>query len=245
MREFIEAIVGEEKLNFRYKDYNSLFVKQDYDSYYLFYFLDDRSQLITLQKEAVEIFSSIKGDKELYKPDMDKNTTCIFFLHVTEQEYYEIGENGEISELSKIICLVEEDLNYFKKNVFLYTDNMEKFAQRNKGKFESICDEYFTEHYFERYKESCRNSFEYDFLINLFIKIPFLSFYGYQPVEQKVYQTMEAFIKQKCREAEINQNYIEKISDKIESLDNEQELFEWVDVLLQEDLKEGTVEDEN
>lgn len=245
MREFIEAIVGEEKLNFRYKDYNSLFVKQDYDSYYLFYFLDDRSQLITLQKEAVEIFNSIKGDKELYKPDMDKNTTCIFFLHVTEQEYYEIGENGEISELSKIICLVEEDLNYFKKNVFLYTDNMEKFAQRNKGKFESICDEYFTEHYFERYKESCRNSFEYDFLINLFIKIPFLSFYGYQPVEQKEYQTMEAFIEQKCREAEINQNYIEKISDKIEALDNEQELFEWVDVLLQKDLKEGTVEDEN
>ena len=82
-------------------------------------------------------------------------------------------------------------------------------------------------------------------MINLFIKIPFLSFYGYQPVEQKEYQTMEAFIEQKCREAEINQNYIEKISDKIEALDNEQELFEWVDVLLQEDLKEGTVEDEN
>lgn len=99
MREFIEALVGDKKLDFRYKDYDSIFVKQDYDSYYLFYFLEDKSQLIILQKETVEIFNSIKSNKELYKPDMDKNTTCIFFLPVTEQEYYEIGENGEISVL--------------------------------------------------------------------------------------------------------------------------------------------------
>lgn len=246
MREFIEAIVGDNKLDFNYKDYDSLFVKQDYDSYYLFYFLEDRNQLITLQKETIEIFDAIKGDKKLYKPDMDKNTTCIFFLHVTEQEYYEIGESGEISELSKMICLVEEDLNYFKKNVFLYTDKMEKFAQQNIGKFKSICDEYFTEQHFQGYKESCRNSFEYDFLINLFIKIPFLSFYGYQPVKQKEYQTMEAFIEQKCKESEINQDYIETITDKIETFDNEEGLYEWVDVLLKEkDEKEGTNEDEN
>lgn len=244
MREFIEILVGDKKLDFRYKDYDSLFVKQDYDSYYLFYFLKDKSQLIILQKEAVEIFNSIKSNKELYKPDMDKNTTCIFFLPVTEQEYYEIGENGEISELSKIICLVEENLNYFKKNVFLYTDKMKKFAQQNKGKFQSICSKYFTEYYFEKYKESCRNSYEYDFLINLFIKIPFLSFYTYQPVKQKEYQTMEAFIEQKCKEAEINKSHIEKISDRIEVLDNEEELYEWVDALLEEN-KKGAIENEN
>lgn len=245
MREFIETLVGDKKLDFRYKDYDSLFVKQDYDSYYLFYFLEDKSQLIILQKEAVEIFNSIKSNKELYKPDMDKNTTCIFFLPVTEQEYYEIGENGEISELSKIICLVEENLNYFKKNVFLYTDKMKKFAQQNKGKFQSICSKYFTEYYFEKYKESCRNSYEYDFLINLFIKIPFLSFYTYQPVKQKEYQTMEAFIEQKCKEAEINKSHIEKISDRIEVLDNEEELYEWVDALLEEENKKGAIENEN
>lgn len=244
MREFIEILVGDKKLDFRYKDYDSLFVKQDYDSYYLFYFLKDKSQLIILQKEAVEIFNSIKSNKELYKPDMDKNTTCIFFLPVTEQEYYEIGENGEISELSKIICLVEENLNYFKKNVFLYTDKMKKFSQQNKGKFQSICSKYFTEYYFEKYKESCRNSYEYDFLINLFIKIPFLSFYTYQPVKQKEYQTMEAFIEQKCKEAEINKSHIEKISDRIEVLDNEEELYEWVDALLEEN-KKGAIENEN
>lgn len=245
MREFIETLVGDKKLDFRYKDYDSLFVKQDYDSYYLFYFLEDKSQLIILQKEVVEIFNSIKSNKELYKPDMDKNTTCIFFLPVTEQEYYEIGENGEISELSKIICLVEENLNYFKKNVFLYTDKMKKFAQQNKGKFQSICSKYFTEYYFEKYKESCRNSYEYDFLINLFIKIPFLSFYTYQPVKQKEYQTMEAFIEQKCKEAEINKSHIEKISDRIEVLDNEEELYEWVDALLEEENKKGAIENEN
>ena len=247
MREFIEAIVGNEKLDFRYKDYDLLFVRHDYDSYYLFYFLKDKSQLISLQKEAVEMFNSIKDDKELYKPDMDKNTTCIFFLYITEQEYYEIGENGQISELSKIICLVEEDLNYFKKNVFLYTDQMENFAQQNKGKFKSLCENYFTEHYFQKYKESCRNSFEYDFLINLFIKIPFLSFYKYLPLEQKKYRSMENFIEEKCREAQINQNHIKEMSNKIEMLDNEEELYRWVDELLkkQESEQDGADEDED
>ena len=233
MREFIEAIVGDKKLKFKYKDYDFLFIKHDYDSYYLFCFLKDKSQLITLQKEAVEIFNSIKSDKELYQPDMDKNSACIFFLHVTEQEYYAIGENGEISQLSKIICLVEEDLNYFKKNVFLYTDKMEEFAQQNKGKFKSICQEFFMEHYFQEYKESFRNSYKYDFLINLFIKIPFLSFYEYQPIEEKKYLSMEAFIEKKCIKSQINQNYIEEISNKMEMFDNEDELYEWVDELIE------------
>ena len=180
MREFIEAIVGDKKLKFKYKDYDFLFIKHDYDSYYLFCFLKDKSQLITLQKEAVEIFNSIKSDKELYKPDMDKNSACIFFLHVTEQEYYEIGEN-----------------------------------------------------YFQEYKESFRNSYKYDFLINLFIKIPFLSFYEYQPIEEKKYLSMEAFIEKKCIKSQINQNYIEEISNKMEMFDNEDELYEWVDELIE------------
>ena len=247
MREFIETIVGIEKLNFSYGDYDSLFVKQDYDSYYLFYFLKDKSQLVMLQREVGEIFKTIKGNKELYKPDMDKNTTCIFFLRVTEEEYYEIGENGEISELSKIICLVEEDLNYFKKNVFLYTDKMDEFACSNKGKFKSLCNEFFTEHYFRTYKKSCQDSFEYDFLINLFIKIPFLSFYSYQPEKHKEYQTMETFIEERCKAMEIDQDYIGKISEKIDEFDDENKLYEWVDILLenQEDKEEGKTEDED
>lgn len=247
MREFIEAIVGAEKLNFSYGDYNSLFVKQDYDSYYLFYFLKDKSQIDKLRREAGEIFKTIKGSKELYKPDMDKNTTCIFFLRVTEEEYYKIGENGEISELSKVICLVEEDLNYFKKNVFLYTDKMEEFARRNKGRFKLLCNEYFTENNFRTYKESCRDSFEYDFLINLFIKIPFLNFYGYQPEKHKEYQTMEAFIEERYKAMEIDWDYIGKISEKIGAFDDESKLYEWVDTLLidQEDKEEGKTKDEN
>lgn len=35
MRKFIESIAGEEFLNFRYMEYNTIFVKKDFNSYYL------------------------------------------------------------------------------------------------------------------------------------------------------------------------------------------------------------------
>lgn len=245
MRDFIEAISGVDKLDFTYGKFDSIFVKREYDSYYLFFFLKNKEQLLELREEAGEVFHAIKGNKELYRPDMDKNTTCIFCLCVSESEYYEIGESGEISELSKMICLVEEDLNYFKKNVLLYTDKMEAFARRNKGKFESICKQYLTEKYFQTYKKSSQGSFEYDFLLNLFIKIPFLSFNEYQ--QEKRYQTMEAFIEERCRAMEIDQEDIDKISKELEKFESEDKLYQWVDMLLEEQEKKdkGVTEDEN
>ncbi|MDE7204311.1 MAG: hypothetical protein K2O91_20995, partial [Lachnospiraceae bacterium] len=122
MRKFIESITGEGSLNFRYMEYDTLFVKKDFNSYYLFFFLSDKKQLIELKEKTVEIFSTIKKNTEIYQVDMDKNITCIFCLCISEQEYYEMEQTSQISELSKLICLVEEDLNYFKKNVFLYTE---------------------------------------------------------------------------------------------------------------------------
>ena len=58
---------------------------------------------------------------------------------------------------------------------------------------------------------------------------------------------MENFIEEKCREAQINQNHIKEMSNKIEMLDNEEELYRWVDELLkkQESEKDGADEDED
>lgn len=44
---------------------------------------------------------------------------------------------------------------------------------------------------------------------------------------------MEAFIEKKCIKSQINQNYIEEISNKMEMFDNEDELYEWVDELIE------------
>lgn len=247
MRKFIESITGEDSLNFRYKEYNTWFVKEDFNSYYLFFFLDDKKQLIELKKETVCIFSTIKKNAELYQVDMDKNITCIFCLCVSEQEYYEMEQTNQISELSKLICLVEEDLNYYKKNVFLYTKEMEEFVHGNTKDFEQLCKEYITNEGFQAYKKSSKESYEYDFLINLFIKIPFLSFQKYLPKDDDGYQSMEKFIKGKLKENEIDQEYADKISNDLETvLDDKNKLYAWLDKLVQDKKKsEGELEGEN
>lgn len=233
MRRFIEAIAGVGGLDIRYGDYDTLFVKREYDSYYYFFFLKEKEQLAKLQSEAADIFHKMKESK-IYQPDMDKNTTCIFCLRIEENEYYKIEEDEEISEISKIICLIEEDLNYFKKNVFLYTEKMEQFAQKNIGKFELLCKTYFTEDYFREYKKSNRDSFEYDFLINMFIKIPFLSFYEYQEKKDIKYQTAESFIEKRCVKMGIDLEHINKLSVDLEKLEDEDALYKWVDTLIEQ-----------
>ena len=178
---------------------------------------------------------------------MDKNITCIFCLCISEQEYYETEQTNQISELSKLICLVEEDLNYFKKNVFLYTKKMEEFVHENTESFQQLCEKYITNERFQAYKKSSKESFEYDFLINLFIKIPFLSFQKYLPKDEDGYRSMEKFIKGKLKDNEIDQEYVDKISNDLENvLDDKNKLYAWLDKLVQDKKKsEGELESEN
>lgn len=249
MHKFIESVVGDGYLDFTYKKYDSLFVKHNYNSYYLFFFLKSQKQLVTLYKETVNIFRAIKEMEKIYQPDMDKNINCIFFLCVSEDEYYAIGTNSIISELSKVICLVEEDLNYFKKNVFLYTEKMEMFARDNMGDFETLCQEYFTEDNFQLYKKSNKDIYEYDFLLNLFIKIPFLNFHKYMRENQKEYHTLSFFIEAQCNNKEIDHGYIDMVCGQLEeNIEDENKLYKWLDTLQENKTDKEKVEvseDEN
>ncbi len=241
MREFIKSIAGDNCLDFSYKEYNFLFVEQKYQSYYLFYFPNDEEQLLKLYQESGDIFRAIK-EREGYHPDMDKNITCILCLEVEDHAYYETNASGKVSNLGKIICLVEEDLNYFKKNVFLFTKKMDEFSQEHIGGLKYLCEEYFTEKNFQSYKKSCSDNIEYDFLINLFIKIPFLSFDGYQPGNRKEYQSMEAFINARLIEKELDRKRIEAICVKLEeNLEDDDALFEYLDALVKEPANESSI----
>lgn len=247
MRKFIEAIAGNECLDFRYKDYDSLFTRQKYNTYCLFFFLKEIGQLTVLKKEAECIFQTIKKCGE-YDWNMDKNITCVLCLCVEEDEYYEMLSSENISNLSKTICFVEEDLNYFKKNVFLYTEKMESFARDNVGSLESLCQEYFTEKNFQSYKQSNRSNYKYDFLINLFIKIPFLRFYEYQSGNPKEYRSMETFVEARCREKAIDHEHIKELCGQLEkNVDNSEKLYEWLEALMkvQTDEKKGMAQDED
>lgn len=247
MREFIESIAGEKCLDFNYDGYDCLFTCQDYSTYCLFLFLTDTGQLLTLQQEAGEIFQAIKKS-EIYDINMDKNITCVIFLCLENNEYYEMVLGENISDLGRTICFVEEDLNFFKKNVFLFTEAMRGFARENIGKLDLLCQEYFTEEHFQSYKRSPRGSYEYEFLINLFIKIPFLRFCRYQPGNYKEYKTMETYIEAKCRKKAIDHEHIEEICGQLEeNIDDADKLYQWLDSLVDRQAEEerGLAKDED
>ena len=107
------------------------------------------------------------------------------FLNVSEEEYYETGKTGTISGLSKTISSIEEDLNFFIKHVFLYTDKMNNDANQYIGEFNALCKKYLTIENFEQYKNEIEESYLFDFLMNLFIKFPFLKIGEYMRQNQE------------------------------------------------------------
>ena len=64
---------------------------------------------------------------------------CIYCLQTSEEEYYATGQTGTISELGRKISMVEEDLNYFAKHVFIYTDKMRHVCNSTMLEILEIC----------------------------------------------------------------------------------------------------------
>lgn len=233
LREFIEKLfMTAKEIFFTYDNYNTIFVMEKFHTFYLFFFLESEEELITLRNKAGEIYQTIKRNKS-YEIDMDKNTTCIYCLKVNEEEYYNTESTGTICDLSKKICLVEEDLSYFKKNVLLYTEEMEEFAKDKVGMFKELCAEYINDVNFKKYKEAPKENYQYDLLMNLFIKLPFLPFKNYQIDGQRDYPSVSKLINKACEKKNIDYDKTMKIVDELEQkLSDEAQLFEWLDQLI-------------
>lgn len=232
MQKFIESLFEEKNiLNFSYEKYQTLFVSGEYDTYYLFFFINTENQLIELKEKTHDIFQAIKRNKELYDFHMDKNIICIYCLCVSDEEYYAMEATNTVSELSKVACSIEEDLNYFKKNVFVYTNDMNQFADENIGRFELLCREYITENNFQQFKEVPKENKEYDFLINLFIKLPFLKFNKYQ-IEQRSYRSIKSMVNEEIDASNIDkETFFDDMNCLEEKLEDKDALYLWLDEL--------------
>ncbi|GAA0795137.1 hypothetical protein GCM10008910_13420 [Faecalicatena orotica] len=233
MKDFIEALFeSQQRLTFQYKNYSVSFYSGQYKSYYMIFFLKNQEELLSLWKEREELFQKIKDSEDIYESGMDKNILCLYCLEASDEEYYETFETGTINELSKKISLIEEDLSYFTKHVFLYTQKMQQFAQEHVGKFESVCRQYIANEQFISYKEDSRGNYVYDFLMNLFIKLPFLRFEVYQRENQKEYRTVESFIQEKMEIYSIDQEKIKSIVRQLEEqVEDEDKFYGWLDTL--------------
>lgn len=237
MKEFIKALFDEKKqISFQYKDYNIAFYAGKFHSFYLMFFLRTENELMDLWKDTAEIFRELKNNREIYSTDMDKNTMCIYCLEVSEEDYYQAGATGTISELSKKVGRIEEDLDYFTKHVFLYTSNMNLFSEKHIGEFDILCREYIVDEEFDKYKHNVRGSYEYDFLINLFIKFPFLSFEKYQMRNDREYQTVESFVQQKIEKKTVDIRSVrEEISELEKIIEDEKKFWGWLDTLTEKE----------
>ena len=247
MKDFIEELFDKKhKLNFQYMDYDMAFYEGEYHSFCLIFFLKSQEELMSLWKDTGEIFQMMKKNREIYCSDMDKNTLCVYCLEVTSEDYYQTETTGTISELSKKISLIEEDLDYFTKHVLLYTKDMDQFSQQHVGEFDDLCRRYIVDEEFEKYKQSSQGNYEYDFLINLFIKLPFLRFEKYQMGKQKEYRTVISFVQEKMKEHSVNMG---KVKEEIEQLEeitaDENEYYTWLDTLIEKDDVNNTFREEN
>lgn len=240
MKEFIKALFDEKKqIPFRYKDYDNFFCAGEYHSFYLLLFLQSDKELMDLWKDTSEIFQCLKNTREIYSTDMEKNTMCIYCLEVSEEDYYQTVATESISELSKKVRRIEEDLDYFAKHVFLYTSNMNSFSEKHIGEFDALCRQYIVDEEFDKYKKNIRDSYEYDFLINLFVKLPFLSFETYQMQNNREYRTVESFVQQKIEKKAVDINTArEEIKQLEKVIESEAEFYDWLDTLIE---KEATL----
>ncbi len=247
MKEFIKALFNEQdQIPFQYKDYDTAFYAGEFHSFYLLFFLRTEEELMALWKDTSEIFRQLKNTREIYSTDMDKNTMCIYCLEVSKEDYYQTGKTGTISELSKKVSRIEENLDYFAKHVFLYTHDMKMFSEKHVGEFDALCRQYIVDEEFDKYKRNVRGSYEYDFLINLFIKFPFLSFEMYQVNNGKEYRTVESFVQQEIEKKSVNISSIrEEIKQLEELIGDEEKFFDWLDMLTEKESIEVIQGDDN
>lgn len=236
MRKLIELIIKDsEQIGFENSTYEPIFIKEKYNTYYLFMFLNNKQDLITVIPDTIKIADMVKNNQN-YQIDMDKNVTCIFCLQVTDEEYYQTQDTNTISKLSKDICDIEEDLNYFKKNVLLYTEDMFKFVNNNNLDFKTLCEQYFTKEKFEEFKKDANKNYEYDLLSNIFIKVPFLNFHQFQTSkDEKKFNTLDSFIELELKENNVDKKYIDDLVVQIEKTDTEEDFYEWLDKLISAD----------
>ena len=247
MKEFIKALFeGKNQIPFQYKEYDIVFYPEKFHTFYLIFFLQNENELIDLWNETAEIFQQLKNSKEIYSTDMDKNSMCIYCLEVSEEDYYQAGATGAISELGKKVGRIEEDLDYFAKHVFLYTSKMETFSENHIGELDTLCRKYLVDEEFDKYKKDSQGSYEYDFLVNLFIKFPFLSFEKYQMRNDKEYRTVESFVRKKIEEKTVDINAVREELEQIEEvIEDEESFFRWLDTLVEREEASAIQGEEN
>lgn len=215
--------------------YDTVYVKEPIEeAYYLNVFITKEDDILKFKDNYELFYDAIKSiDKQEYEPAMDKNTSCIIYYCVSNEKYKEFKVENKISNLEKIVCDIEEDLYYFKKNVFVYSEDQLNYIKDIKIKnFNEICNDFISKREnFDKYKKENINFFEYDLIMNMFIKFPFLNYTKYFKTNEKSLKTIDEYTKIELFNnnfSDEKQRQCEAIWRKLKALDDN-ELDKWLD----------------
>lgn len=155
-------------------------------------------------------------------PSLRKNTSLLAYVKVENVE-------TSLSELKNIIFNIEEDEYYFRKFVFFYTEEMLDSIDTEKNikkQLNTIVDKGDI----DRLREDCFADLVYFFALQLFIKLPWLSF----ELERTKFELLEGLLNHKI--LELGLDTFDQIIERIDTV--------YMDELLEESKLESSNENE-
>jgi hypothetical protein len=174
-------------------------------------------------EESIRSFQILRSEKDIGST-VDKNSALFVFVKCTD--------TIDWSKYRKQVLLLEEDEFYMKKYVILYTDQLVKDALSYKGELIETLQKYVLEtKEYEKFYNLNNDSFEYSFIVHLFLKIPFLSL----PEKIDAFKGLSEFIEEKLNEKERGQMdfLLEEAGniERFEFLDEKNDLGEYLKIL--------------
>lgn len=162
---FIEAGYS---LNERSKPLIPLFEKQDMEYFLLAeYSIDEISDFFV--NEKTKTLLSFFEDSKKTISDFEKNTSLVICLKVTNLQ-------GDTERFKNLIYKIEEDEYFFKKYVITYTDNSINTLTDLDTVINTIHEKILEPNKFNEFRNNYFFNDEYFVLVQLFVKLPFLSF---------------------------------------------------------------------
>lgn len=220
MKNIIKRIFEE----FKYKSFTGEYNKDEIDVYE---FKDKEYFLVSYfcENDLIEYFNSKKTDDiftafdclKKGREDAIKNTSLIIFVELDNLK-------SDYIKLKNQIFKIEEDEYFFKKNIIVYDRNSIKNFAENRTISNFLQSKILENNKFLEYQKDNFCCLEYFFIIQLFVKLPFLVL----KKSDEDYECILNIIKKELinkKMAEFDTNYFSYREKNIEDFSKLKELF--------------------
>ena len=186
-----------------------------------FYFKENQQYHIVVEysvEEFKDFFDSTKTDsiisffydRKKESDDIQKNSSIIICVKVDNLK-------KEFRELNNQIMKIEEDEYFFKKYVILYTENSVRDLKTKDNIVATLQDRLSNITNFDQFQENNFFNDEYFLVVQLFVKLPFLTIEksdsDFQSIEEKLLKAILADSNQN-----LNKKLLSEDKDKLDKL---------------------------